>query len=204
MKKIVLSVSAMVAMSTLSFAGGDIDPVEPMVGETAVMAGPSHSGGYVGLGFSVVGTGNDSINVFSDEAGQDRSADIVFQAGYEFNPYIAVEGRYSTSISKGDILERDTWGIFVKPQYPVGEGVNIYALLGYGGMTLDGVDGANVDLDDDGFQWGVGLSYDMTTNVALFVDYVMAANDMEADAYPLAGSNEISSAALTLGVTYKF
>ena len=31
MKKVLLSVVAMATMSTLSFAGGDIDPVEPMV-----------------------------------------------------------------------------------------------------------------------------------------------------------------------------
>ena len=166
MKKVVLSTVAMVAMSTLSFAGGDIAPVEPMVGETVVMAGPSHSGGYIGLGFSAVAVGNDSLNIFSEETGQDRTGDIVLQAGYAFNPYVALEARYSKSVIKGDILERDVWGVYVKPQYPVSEGVNLYALLGYGGMTLDGVDGANVDLNDQGFQWGVGLSYDVTSDVA--------------------------------------
>ena len=203
MKKIVLSVVTVVAMSSVSFAGGDIEPVEPMMEETpVVMAGLS--GGYVGLGLSAAATGNDSLSFFSEETGQERAGDIVLQAGYEFNPYVAVEARYSTSVMSVDSVERDVWGIYVKPQYPVGEGMNIYALLGYGGMTLDGKDGANVDLDDTGFQWGIGLSYDMTHNVALFVDYVNAANDMEADAYPGIGSNDISSDALTVGVTYKF
>jgi opacity protein-like surface antigen len=201
MKKIVLSVVAMAAVSTACFAGGDIDPVEPMV--TTPMTESSPSGLYLGLGLSATEVGNDSISFFSEESGQDRMGGIVFQAGYEFNQYIAVEGRYSTSVSKGDFLERDAWGLYLKPQYPVSESMNIYALLGYGGMTLDPTGTANVSLDDNGFQWGIGASYDMSASVALFVDYVSIANDMSADVYPF-GSTDISSASLTVGVTYKF
>lgn len=202
MKKVLLSAAAVSVMSGVSYAGGDISPVEPVVG-TPVMMGSS-AGGYVGVGLSAVANGNDSLSFFSVEAGQDRTGDIMLQAGYEVNTYMAVEVRYSTSIVEGDVLERDSWGVYVKPQYPVGEGVNLYALLGYGGVTLDGIDGYNVDVDDSGFQWGIGLSYDVSNNVAVFADYVSAATDIEADAYPLAGSNEVSSSALTLGVSYKF
>lgn len=202
MKKILLSVVAMAAMSTASFAGGDIDPIEPVV--STPMVEESEGRLYVGLGISAAAVANDTLTIFSEEAGQDRTGDILFQAGYEFNPYIAVEGRYSTSISEGDILSRDVWGVYLKPQFPVTSEMSVYALLGYGGLSLDGTNGANVALDDTGFQWGIGASYDVTSNVALFVDYVSVANDMTADAYPLAGSDELSSVALTVGLTYTF
>jgi len=201
MKKIVLSVVAMAAVSTACFAGGDIEPVEPVV-STPMMAS-SPSGFYLGLGISATAVGNDTISIFSDEVGQDRMGDIMFQAGYEVNQYIAVEGRYSTTVSQGDAVERDAWGIYLKPQYPVSESMNIYALLGYGGMTLDPSASLAVSLDDTGFQWGIGASYDVTSNVALFVDYVSIADNMTADAYPF-GSRDISSASATFGVTYKF
>jgi opacity protein-like surface antigen len=201
MKKVLFSVVAMATMSTLSFAGGDIDPVEPMV-DTPVMAA-SHSGLYLGLGLTASSTGIGTVSVFSENSGQDRLGDITFQAGYEFNPYIAVEGRYSTSLFAEDFIERDSWGVYLKPQYPVNDAMTVYALLGYGGMTLDGIDGVRASLDDNGFQWGLGASYDVSNNVAVFIDYVSIANDMSADSFP-ASSLDISSQAVTLGVTYKF
>ena len=201
MKNILLSVVAMATMSTLSFAGGDIDPVEPMV-DTPVMAA-SHSGLYLGLGFTAASTGIGTVSVFSENAGQDRTGDITFQAGYEFSPYIAVEGRYSTSVTAEDFIERDSWGIYLKPQYPVSNVMSVYALLGYGGMTLDGIGGVNASLDDNGFQWGIGASYDVADSVAIFVDYVSIANNMTADSFP-AASLDIDSQAVTVGVTYKF
>ena len=201
MKKIVLSVVAMVAVSTACFAGGDIDPVEPMVA-TPVMGG-SQGGFYLGLGLSGGGTGVGSANPFSEDAGQDRTGDIVIQAGYEINPYVAVEGRYALSVFAEDSLERDYWGVYLKPQYPVSADTTLYALLGYGGMTVDGIDGMSVSVDDNGFQWGIGMRYDMSSNVALFVDYMVIANDMEAD-YSSMYDRDISSQALTLGLTYRF
>ena len=67
---------------------------------------------------------------------------FMIDAGYKFNPYIAVEGRYSFGISSSNDLgwtnglnsdiTVDSWGLYVKPMYPVTDAMNIYALLGYG------------------------------------------------------------------------
>ncbi len=60
------------------------------------------------------------------------------------------------------------------------------------------------DVDDTGFQWGLGGSYDMTENVAIFVDYVSIATDMDADVFFGILGEEVSSDAFTLGATYNF
>jgi len=199
MKKIVLSVSAVAAMSSLIFAGGDI--VEPVA---AVPVVEELSGFYAGLGIGAVYTrGSDvSIDYFSTKEGQDRLGNVFFLAGYNFNEYIAVEGRYSTSFTHDEDIDMDGWSLFVKPQYPVNEDFSLYALLGYGGVTLDGSkDLGPVDVDDSTFQWGLGVNYMITENVSLFADYTWLANDMDG-AY--AGKNSADVDAITLGVNYYF
>jgi len=165
---------------------------------------------YVGLGIAGVSTRKSSLDIFNVKDGQDRTGDILLMAGYEFNPYIAVEGRYMTSVFDEDVLTRDSWGIYVKPQYPVTEEFTLYALLGYGGLTVDNKDNNDPrpifrnDVDDTGFQWGLGGSYDVTENIAIFVDYVSIATDMDADIFFGSLGEEVSSDAFTLGATYNF
>lgn len=202
MKKIVLSVWAVAAMSSLGFAGGDMKDVEPAI-EPVVEVAEAEKNFYVGLGISALSTREGSLDFFSVEIGQDRTGTLSFMAGYEFNPYVAVEGRYSTYIAEEDILNSDTWGIYLKPQYPVNEDFKVYALLGFGGMSADGVNGADIDVDDTGFQWGLGASYGVAEDIAIFVDYVSIANDMDADAW-LGTTADVDADVLTVGVTYNF
>ncbi|HFQ60774.1 MAG TPA: porin family protein [Epsilonproteobacteria bacterium] len=200
MKQITLSLVAMIAMSSFSMAGGGESPVvEPVT----VIPAIDQSALYVGIGLSAVSNRESGLNFFDNKAGQDRTGDITLLAGYEFNPYIALEGRYMNSITQEDILERDSWGIYVKPQYPVTESINIYALLGYGGFNADGINGANINVDDTGFQWGLGGSYDFTEHISLFADYVNIANDVSVPSFITAPA-DVSSDAVTVGVNYKF
>ena len=131
---------------------------------------------------------------------------VMLQAGYKINSYFAVEGRYWNSFGDADWSnkgEKDSyhgngianstppavgdgpydlsgsydgdfkaWGIYVKPMYPVTDAFDIYALLGYGNVEIG--DGW---LDESGFQWGLGASYEFTNNLAVFVDYVNMYND---------------------------
>ena len=202
MNKIVHSVWAVAAMSSLGFAGGDMKDVEPAV-EPVVAVEEEKSGLYAGLGISALSTREGSLDFFSEKSGQDRTGNLLFMAGYEFNTYVAVEGRYSTYIAEEDFLNSDTWGIYLKPQYPVNEDFKLYALLGFGGMDAEGVNGYDVDVDDSGFQWGLGVSYAMTETVSVFLDYVSLASDMESNAF-LGATPDVDSDALTLGVTYNF
>ncbi|WP_373033985.1 porin family protein [Sulfurovum sp.] len=204
MNKVVLSVCTVMAMSSLGFAGGDMKDVEPAV-VPVVEVIEEEKNFYVGLGLSALSTREGSLDFFDDKDDQDRTGNLAFLAGYEFNPYVAVEGRYSTYIAEEDWLNSDTWGIYLKPQYPVNEDFNVYALLGFGGMSVDGVDGFDMDVDDTGFQWGLGVSYGVAEDFAIFVDYVSIASDMDADAWFGRPTDvEVDADAITVGVTYSF
>jgi len=198
MKKITISVAAIVALSSFGFAGGDIAPAPVMVDEV------DNSSFYLGLALSAVSTrdADVSMDIFNGKDGQDRLGNLTFQAGYNFNKYIAVEGRYTTTIADDDSVEMDGWSLFVKPQYPVTEDFNIYALIGFGGVSMDPAGNKYVDVDDSGFQWGIGASYDFTDNIAVFFDYTNLANDMDGIYWD--GALQVDADAFNLGVTYKF
>lgn len=98
----------------------------------------------------------------------DDFSEFMIQAGYNFNQYIAIEGRYWFGIEDSFVTDTldtlnvnydnsvDAWGIYVKPQYPVTEAFNVYALLGYASAEYDE---SNVLVDVgtlDGFSWGLG------------------------------------------------
>jgi len=110
----------------------------------------------------------------------------MIQAGYHFNEYIAVEGRYwfgagDTTVTINNTpydVSVDAWGLYVKPQYPVTEAFNVYALLGYGAAEFDAPVASGINQDSmDGFSWGLGASYAFTDNVAVFIDYVNIYDD---------------------------
>lgn len=202
MKKIKFSMIALMAISSLGMAGG---PVEPVVAPVEIIPVEDNSGFYVGLGLSAVITYEDGVSrsFFESTSGQERTGDLVLLAGYDFNDYIAVEARYLTTFTHDDILERSMWAVYAKPQYPVTEEFSIYALLGYGNYQLDAINNSGIDIDESGFQWGFGMSYEVMEDVSLFVDYVSIANDVDV---PLFFNSDvsISSDAVTAGVTYKF
>jgi opacity protein-like surface antigen len=204
MKTGILSLAAVIALGSASWAGGVIPPVvepEPMVEEAV-------SPFYVGIALADLSTRGSSadLNFFGDELGQGRALGLTLLAGYEFNPYIAVEGRYTTAFGREDVAEMSAWSIFAKPQYPVSEDFSIYALLGFGGVTIDGITLAdNISVDDTGFQWGLGMSYSLKGatgyDVALFLDYTSLASDM--DGFFL-NDLEANADALSLGATFRF
>jgi len=221
MKNIVLSAVAVAAMSSFALAGGDIAPVEePIVVVEEVM--PSTGGLYLGLAYGFMNaeiTDQAYVGNFDVEEtilDEDFSS-IMLQAGYDFNQYVGVEGRYwfgldtDTTLGRGDFASDvtvDAWGIYVKPMYPVSEAFNVYALLGYAGayITVDQDNAPKLTSDSvDGFSWGLGAEYRFSDTVGLFVDYVMIYDDEEdyiVDGYDVTNEQTISS--INLGVNYRF
>lgn len=192
MKKFNLSLVAVLAMSTFAIAGGDIAPVEPMV-ETP-MVEESAGAFYVGLGYSYMNMDIDGYTPIDSRAiaGEEHNGDaVLLLAGYNFNQYIGVEGRYAGFT---DCLENTA--IYLKPMYPMA-GVTVYGLLGYGETTYDN----GSSLSESGFQWGLGASYKVTENIGVFVDYTDLYDDSGFDSYQL---SDVMVDAVSVGVTYKF
>ncbi len=221
MKNIVLSAVAVLAMSSFSVAGGDVAPIEEPVVVPVVV---DDSGFYLGLAYTALNmTADVSEGSFVDPAwneGFDKSwSDIMVQAGYKFNAYIAVEGRYWFGLSDDALwpgyyqevgglpldTSVDAWGIYVKPMYPVTEEFDVYALLGYGSTSVT-INDVDYDWGLDGFSWGLGASYSFTENISAFVDYVRV-TDVSEDYYSaLTGTATVDTVVDTwnFGVSYKF
>ncbi len=227
MKSITISVVAAVAMSTLAFGGGGIAPVEQPVVEEVVT--PASSGFYVGLGYSLAtigengwygedyGQGEDyPEDIWSGEYEQDA---ITLIAGYDFNEYIGVEGRYMIGMGDAE-WEDDVSGtfeedisftnvaIYLKPMLPMGD-VTLYGLLGYGQTTYTWDASDAEDITASGFQYGAGVSVAVTKQISLFIDYVKFAEDdsqqtvIDDDPYFDYVTN-VDGHAITFGATYKF
>ncbi len=215
MKKITLSLAAIIATGTFAFGGGDIAPVLEPVIETPPMVVAEEeaidTGLYLGLGYSLL---RSESKYGQNSLAHDYSA-VMAQAGYKFNEYIAVEGRYWYGF--GEALEKlnrnvfgqfdseaTAWGIYAKPMYPVTEELDVYALVGYGASSVNGtklVNGTVMDIEVLGFSWGLGLSYAFTENFSLFADYVDFYDDIE-KVNTVDFENAFDS--INLGVTYKF
>jgi len=213
MKKFNLSLITILAMSTFAIAGGDIAPVEPeVVVETPMVV--EDKGLYLGLGYGFLSAERDTV-VPGDNNNYDQGSEdydqIMLQAGYKFNSYVAVEARYWlglsdnawATISDNDIQsvgEIDAFGLYVKPMYPVTPAFDIYALLGWATVDYDITNGTSGDYDS--FSWGLGASYEFNNNVAVYVDYTELYNDDTANSLGWSVKDEID--VVTVGFTYNF
>ncbi|SFV64331.1 putative outer membrane protein A [hydrothermal vent metagenome] len=203
MKKVKQSVVAILLSSVYSFAGGDVAPIQEPVIDVPVVVEPELTGFYAGVGYSCLQMGLDVpyLDMRSMTAGS-------VTAGYNFNEYIAVEGRYTASIGDvtvktvnsevdTDAIDLANIGLYVKPQYSINN-FGIYALLGYGQFSLDD-DGS---FSEAGFQYGAGINAMVSTNVSLFIDYRRLYDDTAFDDYDL--DREVMANSYTVGVNYHF
>lgn len=200
MKKQLLTTTAaaLLLLTNFSYAGGDIAPQEPEMTIPEVMEAPvSDKYFYAGLAYSYMDMNDDTLD--TDITGNA----VTFLAGYKFHQYLAVEGRYSLSVSDLDVDGTDrSWdmsnvALYLKPQYSF-EQVTVYGLLGYGEVTLDN----GTSYSEDGFQWGLGASFAATDSVDVFVDYTRLYDDSGFDTFT--ANNDIVFDSVTVGVNYKF
>ena len=229
MKNIVLSAVAVLAMSSFAVAGGDIAPIEEPIVEEVVVVENLDAGLYLGLGYGLLNAEIADARRWADRElthtlVDDDFGEIMLQAGYKFNAYVAIEGRYWAGVNDGSFLNPndeirdaeygmsiDSFGIYVKPMYPVTDAFDVYALLGYASTTAD-IDQGNWDYvtdDVDGFSWGLGVAYSFNNNVSIFADYVNLYDDADEYAgidYGLLWSGETDRTidTINVGVTYQF
>lgn len=208
MKKTILSLATIIALSSFSNAGGDsvIVDVLPIPIEEV-----DTSAFYVGVGGSYMGLFNTSTDEKITTLG------VMLQVGYQYNDYIAIEGRYTLGVGKVDYKHGSTvnadnsdldtefsnMGIYLKPMYPIGD-FHIYGLLGYGNTILTKIPAGSTSASrgEDGFQWGVGLDYEIIENISIFADYSRV---YDGKGFNFRGLNsDINSVLISAGLSYKF
>jgi len=229
MKKIVVLIWAIVAMSSFGVAGGETGKeIVPVVVPFVEVEEVEEKDWYVGIGVVYNRVYSTDSEWFNDQIPtQDETGGFTGILGYNFNEYIAVEGRISKTFWDRDYSDATTYSLFLKPQYPVTEDFTVYGLIGFGGANVEGSDGDNDYqawpdmigediLDHTGFQWGFGLSYAITEDFSLFADYTSAADDADKDpstlyCYQLGNCvdddklyDKLSVDGLTVGLLYYF
>ncbi|MBA1421557.1 MAG: porin family protein [Epsilonproteobacteria bacterium] len=202
--KITLALSALLLSSTFTFAGGGknlVKAVEPVLAIPTLEVVKDY---YVGVGYSCA-------QVTGDNPDQEFLAmgAISVDVGYQINEFLAVEARYTRSLSD---INYKTWntdrdldgsslsnlGIYLKPQYNF-EAFGLYGLLGYGQVKLD--NGENT-FTENGLQYGLGTTFTVLgTNI--FLDYRRLYDGEGFDT--LASENQdVAANSYTLGVNYLF
>ncbi|SFV59676.1 putative outer membrane protein A [hydrothermal vent metagenome] len=184
MRKIYISLLATLMMSSYAVAGkpveasaqiADVTYLDPIPGSTEEVDSDDNGGFYLGASYSTLGIDIEGLDyIYLNDYGD--SSSVMGQAGYKFNPYISIEGRYWSGENSFD-----AWGLYAKPSIPLGDLFSMYGIIGYGnaGIDMSEVDGEghyNI-LDESTLQWGLGLSVSFSENFALFADYVEIYND---------------------------
>ncbi len=204
MTKKILSILSLPVLTTLTLhAGGDMAPVKC---DTIPIPPQSEPSFYLTLS-----GGAPQVN--DDYTDEEISATILtIGAGYIYNEYLSIEARYTasfdTSYDAGNVSPAPTpysgditnAAIYLKPTYDITEDIGIYALAGYGSLSLNDLSGA--DATEEGFQWGAGVSYAITENISLFAEYLNLYDDTGFDY--VARLDGITVEAISIGVSYRF
>jgi len=210
--KLTSSLVAIAALTTMSFAGGDIIepvfatetdiivPIEPIpkpveipqppvpeivIPPVVAVVAPKF---YVAGGLTDVAVNaSDTANFFSDKVGQDRQIGFTGRLGYDFMDFLGAELRGTYGIAKDNGSRFKQVGAYLKPNYSVTDDINLYGLLGASKTNADAT-------SQTGFSYGGGLDYGVADNISIFTDVV---NYMKK-------SDTASQWGLTLGAAYHF
>ncbi len=162
MKGFLILSFVMTTLSTTLFAGGKgvalaSAPVAPI---EMINSSPWYLGG------GAVWAKLSGCNLQPGCEYEDVTYGAMLRGGYEYNQYFGVEARYiRTFLDEGPFggTPLAHAGIFLKPQYPVSESINLYGLLGYG-YTENLGNGARLNYFDSdwGLSVGAGIEYDLS------------------------------------------
>ena len=172
MKKLIKkTLWATLAAGSCLMAGGNTAPVT-----TAPVPLPAEGSAYVGGGLAV---STVETYVYSSET----VFDGVLRAGYDLNDYVGVEARAMVGFSEGDYLRHaNSYGLYLKLQYPVNEKLKVYGLLGYARTRVNLDDATaqrmhvrNHTVQDD-FSGGVGVEYKLDRHCSVYADGLSLVN----------------------------
>ncbi len=178
------------ALSGLLFADSDI--VQKKESATDKFVFFNRNIFYVGTGYSYIlsnrtATHNEPSDPNHGSVVRDRDTNangMLLKAGYQFNRYLAIEGRYTFSIGDHTITDNLSSGssekvdvdlynlaLYLKPIYNIGD-FSVYGLLGYGKVTRKQNTTPSHKWDSSNFQWGLGVQYTIVTNYSIFLDFI--------------------------------
>ena len=212
MKKTIL-IGSLICANFL-YAGGSKNILEPASEAMAISNATTAASPLLYLSDIYVGLGVGKFTLDNDKTKEDFSANYgALITGFDVNKYIGMEGRYTVSFGdmsyghgnneqtiNGDISSKyRNIAIYAKLKYDIGN-FKPYALLGFGESTVTDLGG--FDRKEAGFQYGVGVGYNINNNWEVFVDYVKAYDDKGFDA--VAQGSDIGISLISFGVNYHF
>ena len=164
MKRVILSLITIATFSSTSMFAGSSNmkaiqkpvPIPSVIADTSVLP---PLGMYIGGGFTYAKTKCECKEITTSIAAIRNKSEgttngINLKAGYDFNEFISLEGKYIHTPwgDEGKALKH--YGIYIKPNYAVNENLDLYGLLGYGKTKCE-----YQNIDKDGFAWGLGGEY---------------------------------------------
>jgi hypothetical protein len=237
MKKVIL----MAASATILFAGADIEPLvdyevqdvqEAIVEEVKqvipapvpvpvvavpvvapVIAAIKPKNMYVGLD-ALCGRFETSSGACS------CLGDVVAKIGYNFNKYIGIEGRAGYGITDADhdgggtSKLKENYGIYLKPQLPLGDKVSLFGLAGYAKAKVESTGGNAGSLigtvNEASPSFGLGLEFNINDSWSVVAEGVRLLHGAE-NTYSVLNStpntkleDDINLDTYGLGVNHKF
>ena len=156
------------------------------------------SGIYGGLGLASTNLKAKSTTFSKNQ----NMLSLSLLAGYNFNEYLAAESRASVSIANENSINVKSLALYLKPQYAVYDGLNIYSLLGFGRFSAESALSSATDAHKTSLQLGFGADYKLPNNFKLFADYTFMGKDSKAQYKNSPAS--IKSGAFMSGITYDF
>ena len=165
MKKILLSTLTIMTMGSSALHADD------------------NNGLYLGLGYSStnIDLTVDGLSDKNQKLLNSSTDSVLLLAGYDFNEYFGVEGRYYINNSSlafdyylgGTPLEgtykAESFALYAKPQYNLGL-ITVYGLIGFSANDYTATNLLGAD-NNTLFSWGAGAKFNVTQSLGLFVDY---------------------------------
>jgi len=160
MKKVVFSLTLAAALSSTVYAGKNFAPAKlpPLpVPEKPAPAVLPPLGLYVGGGLTYA-KGECQCDDANIKGGTQKSKSDTYgvnlKAGFDLMEYVGIEGRYLYTPWGDEDKTMKHYGIYLKPNAPVTDNLDIYGLLGYGKTECETLTNSY-----KGFAWGLGAEY---------------------------------------------
>lgn len=198
--KISKAAALVVAASVGLSAGGKM--VAPVQDTSPVMPIVKQEGGYY------AGVGLAAARSESYFYGPDTTIGLTLRGGYDYSKYIGVELRAMKGVKDINDLGMDySYGLYLKPQYPITPKSTLYGLLGYSKTKISYdneplINGIRRNkTTQSGFSFGGGFEYHLNKKWSLFVDAMRNIN--ESTTRP-EGPYRIHVNSITIGMVYHF